>query len=129
MHEAKGKEAGVLYKPRPVKTVANKDRFSDDMIAYIKANASTELHFFGYVKTEDTPNEAFIFEASSDSTMQLNGFKEHNSAVIEWVSMNPNEANKCWIRINDPEKECLRQKYKYYPDQYIRDNVHFDIQE
>ena len=96
------------------------------MKAYIKMHSVDVLNFFGYIKTDLSPEQPLqLLENEPQPKSEFKGFYNLNNEIIQEISLDHDAAKKKWIKLDGSDD--LRKKYNFMPEQYIEDHMKFTI--
>ena len=109
---AKGAQATVTYQLKDTtrKYNSNARLYTEEQQEWIKEEFKDMVHFFGYAKVPQDPENVTGFFEYDGSNEQLNdmyrGYERHNEETLTWVhDMTDDELAKCKYQLSDKSKE------------------------
>ena len=92
------------------KNNANAHRYTEEQLAWVRENMSEMLHFFGYAKLPQDPenNTGFFDYDGSDPelTRQYKGWQAQNAGMVDWAcQLTDGDLENYRYRLSDPAKE------------------------
>lgn len=98
------------------------------MLAYIKEQAVDALNFFGYLKTDSSPEQILeLSDCDPKPKTEFKGFLKLNEEISKEVIADFEKSKEKWITLDGSDD--LRKKHEFMPEQYLVNDVNFSILE
>jgi len=130
---AMGRSATVTYslKDTTTKFDSNRSKFTQEQQAWIKEEFKEMLHFFGYAKVPQDPENTTGFTEYDGQDEHLNrvykGYERQNEDMINWVStMTDQELDNLRYLVNDQAKDVPLLDFKSNEKAVVTIHNHFE---